>query len=557
MTIRLCAIVPSYNHTRVIGEVVARLRNYGLPVLVIDDGSDPPDAAILARLHDETAGVRVTRLPVNSGKGRAVSEGFRLARLAGFTHALQVDADGQHDLAVVPRMLDLAHAHPDALISGEAVFDESAPLGRRIGRWITHVWVFVETLSLRIADSMCGLRVYPLAAVAGLVGQEQIGDRMDFDTAIMVRLCWRGVPLATVPVRVSYPPGNTSNFHLWRDNLRITWMHTRLVFAMLARLVRGRLHRPRPPPARSEGPASHWASLTELGIAFGIRFCLGVYRLIGRRGCMTVIAPVVTYFWLTSPDRRGASRQFLQRAFAAGGLPRPPGALDGLRHFMRFADRILDTIVAWTGGMRPDAVAAADPAMLAAFANDPRGGVLIVSHLGNTDVSRALLDPAMRERLVVLTHTAHAANYNRVLQDVAPAAVMNVLQVTQLGPDTAIALREKIAQGCWIVIAGDRTPIRSKGSVARVPFLGALAPFAQGPYILAALMECPVWLLFCRKTDGRYRLTIETFADRIDLPRGRREQALTACAAQYAARLQAHALADPFQWYNFFDFWAG
>ena len=266
MSLRLCAIVPSYNHVRVVGDVVVKLRQLGLPVFVVDDGSDAPAAAALAALHDARHDVRVTRLPVNRGKGRAVCEGFRLAREAGFTHALQVDADGQHDLAAVPRMIDIARSHPDALVSGQAVFDGSAPLGRRIGRWITHVWVFVETLSFRITDSMCGLRVYPLAAVSAVVDAEPVGERMDFDTAVMVRLCWRGVPLVMVPVRVSYPPGNTSNFRLWQDNWRITCMHTRLVFAMLARLPIGRFSRPRPADATSAHSTSAHSTSASLEI---------------------------------------------------------------------------------------------------------------------------------------------------------------------------------------------------------------------------------------------------------------------------------------------------
>lgn len=553
MSFRCCAILPSYNHARAIAGIVARLHDYGLPVFVVDDGSDTPAAAALAALHDPQRQVWVTRLPANGGKGRAVCEGFRLAREAGFTHSLQVDADGQHDLGVVASMLSVAQSHPGALVSGQAVFDASAPLGRRIGRWITHFWVFVETLSLRISDSMCGLRIYPLAAAHEVIATERVGSRMDFDTAIMVRLCWRGVPVVMVPVRVAYPAGNTSNFHLWRDNLRITRMHTRLVFAMLARLVTGRMQR-----AHGPGDAAvHWAALNELGVVLGIRFCLAVYRLIGQRGCKAVLAVVATYYYVTAGDRRRASREFLERAFGVAGRRGRPGRLDGWRHFMQFAGRVLDTLVAWSGRMQSDSVVMDDPAVLAEFAHDPRGGVLIVGHLGNTDVSRALLDPAMRARLVVLTHTAHAANYNRVLRDVAPDAATNVLQVSEIGPDTAIVLRDLVARGRWVVIAGDRTPLHSRNSVARVPFMGAPAPFALGPYILAALMECPVWLLFCRKTDGRYRLYIERFADRIDLPRGRRAAALTAYAERYAERLQAHALADPFQWYNFYDFWAG
>jgi predicted LPLAT superfamily acyltransferase len=552
MIVRACAIVPSYNHDRVVGDVVARLCMLGLPVFVVDDGSDGEAAATLAALHDPARGICVTRLPVNGGKGRAVCEGFRLARDAGFTHALQVDSDGQHDLAAVPRMLELAAQHPDALVSGHAVFDRSAPLARRIGRWITHLWVFVETLSFRVTDSMCGLRVYPLGAVTEVVNSEPVGSRMEFDTAVMVRLSWRGVPVVMVPVQVSYPPGNMSNFRVWRDNLRITWMHTRLVFVMLARLVCGRIRRPRSPD-----PTTHWASLAELGVYFGIRFCVAAYRLIGRRGCIVVMAPIVTYYYLTAGNRRRASRRFLERAFAAGGADRHPNTLDGLRHFMKFAARSLDSFIAWTDGMPPGAVEPADPAALAAFTNDPRGGVLIVGHLGNTDVARALLDPATSARLLVLTHTHHAENYNRVLREVSPDAAVNVFQVTDIGPDMAISLRDHVDRGCWIVIAGDRTPVRSQGRVAWVPFLGKPAPFSQGPYVLAALMECPVWLLFCRKMGGRYRFVVERFAEQIVLPRGERNAVLAGHAAHYAARLQAHAIADPFQWYNFYDFWAG
>jgi predicted LPLAT superfamily acyltransferase len=521
-------------------------------VFVVDDGSAPQAATVLAALHDAARGVCVTRLPVNGGKGRAVREGIRLAHEAGFTHAVQVDADGQHDLSVVPRMLELAEQYPSALISGHGVFDGSAPLGRRIGRWVTHLWVFAETLSFRVTDSMCGLRVYPLAVVTDIVNTESVGSRMEFDISVMVRLCWRGVPVIMVPVRVGYPPGGTSNFRPWDDNLRITWMHTRLVFTMLARLASGRLKRP-----RSIDSTTHWASLGELGVYFGIRFCVAAYRLIGRRGCIVVMAPIVAYFYVTAGDRRRASRQFLHRAFAAGGVNRPPNTLDGLRHFMQFAARTLDSIIAWTGGMQPGAVEAADQAMLAAFTDDPRGGVVIVGHLGNTDVARALLDPASTARVLVLTHTHHTENFNRVLRELSPHAALNVFQVTDIGPDMAISLRDHVDRGCWIIIAGDRTPIRSQGRAAVVPFLGAPAPFPQGPYVLAALMECPVWLLFCRKVGGRYRLAIERFAERIVLPRIGRHEVLAAHAAQYAARLEAHAVADPFQWYNFYDFWAG
>nr|WP_294527561.1 glycosyltransferase family 2 protein [uncultured Rhodopila sp.] len=244
MSRNVCAIVPSYNHWRSVGAVVASLRQIGLPVFVIDDGSAEPARLVIAKLHDAARGVSVTRLEPNRGKGGAVQEGLRLALAAGFTHAVQVDADGQHDLGALSDLLAISERYPAALVSGQPIYDASVPLGRKAGRWVTHVWVWIETLSLRIRDSMCGFRVYPLAAVTPLLARERLGQRMDFDTEIMVRLFWRGTPVAMLPVRVVYPPGNTSNFNLLRDNWMITKMHTRLVITMLLRLVPILLNRP-------------------------------------------------------------------------------------------------------------------------------------------------------------------------------------------------------------------------------------------------------------------------------------------------------------------------
>ena len=164
--------------------------------------------------------------------------GMRQAATLGASHILQIDADGQHDTHDEPRFLAESAAHPDAVINGRPVYDESVPLGRLVGRYATHVWVWINTLSLDIADSMCGFRVYPLAATLALLDRESVGTRMDFDIEIIVRLHWAGVPIRTVPTRVTYPMDGVSHFRLWRDNARISAMHTRLFFGMLWRLPR-------------------------------------------------------------------------------------------------------------------------------------------------------------------------------------------------------------------------------------------------------------------------------------------------------------------------------
>ncbi|HEY8537859.1 MAG TPA: glycosyltransferase family 2 protein [Steroidobacteraceae bacterium] len=234
---RACIVIPHYNHGRAIGDVVASLRPLGLPCLIVDDGSDDASQAALDRiLEAEGSWVTVHRLPVNRGKGAAVMAGCEAALAAGFTHAVQIDADGQHRVEDVPRLLEAARHQPDALISGRAVYDESVPLSRLYGRYLTHVWVWINTLSMEIKDSMCGLRVYPLATTCAVWSHGYIGRRMDFDTEIMVRLSWRGVPIVHIPTPVTYPKDGVSHFRLLKDNVFISLMHARLFLGMLLRL---------------------------------------------------------------------------------------------------------------------------------------------------------------------------------------------------------------------------------------------------------------------------------------------------------------------------------
>jgi glycosyltransferase involved in cell wall biosynthesis len=234
-----CIVVPVYNHEHAIGAVLEGLLRAGAPCLLVDDGSNQACAAVLDTLARAHPGrVDLVRLPVNQGKGAAVLAGMRRAGELGYSHALQIDADGQHDTADVPAFLEQAKTHPQAIIAGHPVYDESVPKARLYGRYATHIWVWINTLSFEIKDSMCGFRVYPLAAVNALAARRRIGRRMNFDTDILVRLFWEGLRVINLPTRVSYPADGTSHFRVWRDNVQISWMHTVLFFGMLARLPR-------------------------------------------------------------------------------------------------------------------------------------------------------------------------------------------------------------------------------------------------------------------------------------------------------------------------------
>ncbi len=213
--------------------VLRGLQNAGLPVFVIDDGSTPSERMLAGAACRETGATFIIR-PQNGGKGAAVKDGFRVARDAGYTHALQIDADGQHNLGDLPQFLAAAEENPEALILAAPVYGRDAPAGRLIGRQISRVWVWIETLSFTIRDPLIGYRVYPLAPALEIA--DAVGDRMSFDLDYAVRLRWAGVPVLNVTTPVRYPEGGVSHFHMVRDNLAISRAHTRLFFGMLRRL---------------------------------------------------------------------------------------------------------------------------------------------------------------------------------------------------------------------------------------------------------------------------------------------------------------------------------
>lgn len=313
-----------------------------------------------------------------------------------------------------------------------------------------------------------------------------------------------------------------------------------------------------PPP--HGGDSRHWASVRECGSALGPRIMLEAYRRFGRRAFSLLLYPVMAYFFLTNALARRASLDFLCRVAAD---PRSRTAMSGaagwpqsFRHFLTFGDALLDKLAAWMGDIALSSVVYDNREIFAALERAGRGGVLIASHLGNMEVCRALGSLHHGLKMNVLVHTRHAETFSRLLRKVNPRSHVSLLQVRELGPDTIIALRERIRRGEFVVVTGDRTPVGSLQRISRVPYLGELASFPQGPFILAALLDCPVQLIFCVKRGRRYRISFESFADALVLPRLHREQALEEWVARYATRLEHHCLQDPYQWFNFYDFWA-
>lgn len=547
-----CVLIPCYNHGAMMPRVLARLQPFGLPCIVVDDGSDSSTRQQLERLAAETANLTLIRLPQNAGKGAAVIRGLQAAAQAGFSHAVQVDADGQHAIEDIPQLLALAQAHPEALISGQPIYDDSIPRSRLYGRWITHVWVWIETLSLQLKDSMCGFRVYPVAPTLQLAQRVSLGQRMDFDTEVMVRLYWQGNTSYFVPTRVTYPPDGLSHFDALKDNCRISLMHTRLFLGML----------PRIPSLLFRRASPHWARQQEVKGLWGMRLMLLVWRLLGRKAFSLLLYPVVGVYWLTAATARRASQQWITRVreqLAARQMPIPP-TLSSYRHFLRFGEAMLDKIASWRGELQfgRDVIFTAG-AEEALNISDPRGKLLLVSHLGDVEACRALAQLQGGKTINALVFSENAQRFKQIMTEMAPQAGLNLMPVNDIGPDTAILLQEKLDRGEWIAIVGDRIAVNpQRGGEWRVcwsRFMGQTAPFPQGPFILAAILRCPVNLLFALRQQGKLRIYCEPFADPLLLPRADRQQALQHIIDRYAERLEHYALQSPLDWFNFFDFW--
>ena len=236
---KICIIVPHFDHLEQFRDFLPSLESLGLPLLLVDDASPETAAEELADLLKlSSPDAQLIRHTRNRGKGAAVMTGIGAALESGFSHALQIDADGQHDVSDVADFLAAAAAQPNSIICGQPVFDESVSRLRYYARHITLFFTHLETLSFEIQDAMCGFRLYPLRAAQEIVGQSQLGERMAFDSEILVRAVWARIPLQFIPIRVSYPDGGKSHFRYWRDNLEISWMHTRLIFGMLLRSPR-------------------------------------------------------------------------------------------------------------------------------------------------------------------------------------------------------------------------------------------------------------------------------------------------------------------------------
>ncbi|MDZ5459471.1 LpxL/LpxP family acyltransferase [Azohydromonas lata] len=310
----------------------------------------------------------------------------------------------------------------------------------------------------------------------------------------------------------------------------------------------------------SPAAAPHWARIGESSFVLGMWLLYGVHRLLGRLPFRLCLYPVVAWYWATRPQARRASLQYLQRlqaahdgAVCAAGTA--PGLRHSLRHFLSFAETILDKMLAFSGRYPFSAVRFHGAEQVQALITRGQGGLFVTAHVGCLELCRALADRCPGLRLSVLVHTRHAERFNAMLRRLDPHSRVQLLQVTEVDATTAVLLAQRVQAGEFVAIAGDRVPVRL-GKVARVPFLGHEAAFPVGPYVLAALLKCPLILLGCVREGAAHAVRFDVLAERVELPRARREAALVAQAAVFAQALERLLRRAPYEWFNFFPFWA-
>ena len=576
-------IIPCYRHGTVLGTVLAQLAPFGFPLIVVDDGNDAAEQDLLAQAIAPYPQVTLLRHETNRGKGVAMVTGMTKAQELALSHVIQIDADGQHDVTALPQMLKLSAQEPQALISGLPQYDDSIPTGRLLGRYITHFWVWVETMSFDIKDSMCGMRIYPLPD--SLTQSRLSGHYMDYDTEVMVRLYWQGHPVRFVPVKVSYPQDGHSNFRLFQDNVKISLMHTRLVATGLWRLITMPFKRTAKQGATAErqqlprvataaqqqgttgaqqqgAAATHWAQEPERLGLWGMRIMIWVYKLLGMWAFTLLLYPVIAVFYCTAKPQRAASAQFLslvrkrRRALGMTDL-RDPSVF---KHFYNFGLTLLDKVASWQGDIKLGHEAVFAPRSEQVLSFPPKQGrLLLVSHLGDIELCRALVATGKMRPVTALVFHENAQRFTAIMQAFAPNSTLNLIALKDFGPELMIDLKERLERGELIAIAADRLAVPQANSathrVLEVDFMGQKAPLAQGPFILATLLKCPVMAMFALREGTRRVIYAHELRSAVKVARAERQAFIQALAQEFAQLLEQHALTHPYDWFNFFDFW--
>jgi predicted LPLAT superfamily acyltransferase len=303
--------------------------------------------------------------------------------------------------------------------------------------------------------------------------------------------------------------------------------------------------------------SQHWAQMREAGFLSGLRFMVMVYKFLGRAVFNIVLVPVMAYFFIRKAEVRRASFDFLrkvQRAYPEV-FPKRPLAWLSFIHLISFGQSLLDKFIAW--GPNPPEISM-DPAeeeMLFELVNSGKGVMIVGSHFGNIEYARGISLRHPELVINVLMYDQHSEKFSGLLRDARNQTSMNIIQVSSIDLELALTLKQRVERGEWVVIAGDRVPVSNDGRVCQTQFFGEPANFPVGPYVLANLLRCPVYLMHCYRLGDHYHVNVELFSESFKTTRNNRQRDYELGGQRFADSLEKYVAKYPLQWYNFFDFW--
>ena len=607
---RFCFVVPVYRHSSTLAAVLDALRPHGLPIIVVDDGNSLAEHQVIVeaceafnkavsltsqdihspngidtKLHQNTCFVNqnstchtselnVSQLkahlvsyPLNQGKGFAIAQSLAFAANCGYTHAIQIDADLQHAFEDINTFIESSQQFPDRVISGHPVYDESAPKSRVMGRKITNFWVAIETLSLSLLDCMCGFRIYPVDSTLACLKEEGFKRRMEFDIEVLVKLYRRGVKINFIDTKVKYFEGGISNFRMLKDNLAISWMHTSLVltmpFHLKGILSHWKKHKDTDLSEHcdSDQKVTQWEKKDEKNGLIGMEILLFIRKYLGATVFKLALFIVVFCFWCADKQARRSSKEWFN-AVNAYRLKRSMPVFENvssLHHFYSFAQAMYDKIAVWHNEivLNENAILADEQTKeivqsIKERNSGGKGAVVLCCHVGNMEVCRAL---AKKEGtgVTALMHTANAKRFKQIMDKYTNADDLKLVEVQSIDAYTAMELDDEINKGNFVAIAADRVAVNNHSSVYTVKFMDRYASIPKGPFVLASLLKCDVYLLFSAKADG----VIKIYLERFTIPkvaRAKREEMFKDLAQEYASKLETFAAKYPDQWFNFYDY---
>ena len=558
-------LVPFYNHPQNIKALIAALKTYELPVIVVDDGSDEASKQILAEL-ERTEGILLLTRAQNGGKGIAMKDGFKFALNRGFSHVLQIDADFQHDAALIGEFLRQSQAHPQSIVCANPIYGEDAPRSRVYGRKITNFWVAINTLSLGVKDAMCGFRIYPLEQLKKAAAKSKT-NRMEFDIEILVNAVRQGIDVRWIDTYVRYERGGVSHFKMLRDNALISLMHAKCFFS-LPKFALGKIWRACGLNLGKKNAANAqisvepqenaeqnlWWKRQERGGVFFLRLSLFLAQILPEFALKLIVKIVVWFYYIFSKNEReniAAFRRNLSEFAGAQTLKKT----SVFSHFEAFGGAICDKFRVWKGKIKDDELEIIDLERIKReLIGAQKGQILLTAHLGNVEICKALGARVDGFRMVILTYDENSRKFNEVLREISQNdGSVRMMAVNKLDVAAMLELKNIVESGEHIGIMGDRTPLGG-GKAARVKFLGKEASFNYGPYLIAGILGVKISSLWCQKIDCKFRIELLPLASAVKLGRDK------AAAAReylqiYVRELENRCKQTPTQWFNFFDFW--